>query len=80
MSDLKEIKETFKETFKEKKEFHSKGIIAMEYILLLLVFVAMAGIIVGGLVSFEEDSEGVIVRKWKNVIEFIGNDWSDDVN
>lgn len=50
------------------------GQIVIEYILLLIIAVGLAMIITAGLVSRNPDSPGLLVSKWYQIINFIGND------
>lgn len=52
--------------------------VAVEYILLLVVAVSLATIMIKGLVSRTEGEEGVIVTKWREIIDYIGADPADE--
>ena len=66
------VKEVF---LKGKRIFCSKGQIALEYVLMLLIFVSLALLII----NLTTSESGFITRKWIQVIEFIGKDASDDI-
>ena len=69
-------------TFNAGKQLFSSlktsGQVAIEYILLLLVLVALAVVLVEMTVSFEENEEGFIINKWKAVVQTIGSDIIDE--
>ena len=52
----------------------SRGQVAVEYVLLLIVGVAIWLMLVTSLVSRNPDSPGMIVKKWAEIIGFIGTD------
>jgi uncharacterized protein (UPF0333 family) len=56
----------------------NKGQIVVEYVLLLLVAVALALLLVRGLVG-NGDSKGVIIQAWSGLVDFVRNDKADDV-
>lgn len=51
-----------------------RGQIAVEYILLLVVGVVIWLLIVSQLVSRNAESPGIVVKKWAEIIRFIGSD------
>lgn len=53
------------------------GQIVIEYILLLVIAVAISAILVRGLANRTEGSEGLIVERWKMIQQEIGNDLPD---
>jgi hypothetical protein len=53
------------------------GQILIEYILLLVVAVAIAAILIRGLASRNEDNPGIVVERWQNIQKEIGNDLPD---
>jgi hypothetical protein len=57
-----------------------RGQVAVEYILLLVVGVAVWLALVQGLVSRNANSPGMIVRKWVEIIDFIGSDSIEETN
>lgn len=50
------------------------GQIAVEYILLLAVGVSIAALITSLVVSRNDESPGIIILKWRAIIEMIGSD------
>ena len=52
----------------------SSGQIIVEYILLLMIGVAIAALITATLVSRNPDSPGILIRKWQKIINTIGED------
>lgn len=55
------------------------GQIVVEYVLLLVVGVSIAALITTTMVSRSPESPGFLVRKWLEIIQFIGEDTSDDL-
>ncbi len=53
------------------------GQVIIEYILLLVVAATIAAIIVKGLASRDENSPGMVVKKWIEIQTEIGNDLPD---
>lgn len=49
----------------------------IEYILLLVVAAAVAAIMARALSSRDEDSPGMVVKKWRQIQQEIGNDIPD---
>jgi len=56
-----------------------RGQIVVEYVLLLVIGVALAFLITTQMVSRSESSPGFLVRKWVSIITAIGADSADDV-
>ena len=56
------------------KVMSNKGQVAVEYILLLAVGVMIWLMLVKGLVSRDPNSPGMIIKKWTEIIQFIGED------
>jgi uncharacterized protein (UPF0333 family) len=54
--------------------FNQKGQIVVEYILLLVVAVAIAAFITSTMVSRDPNSPGFLVVQWMNIITAIGAD------
>lgn len=50
----------------------------MEYILLLVVAVAIAGLVLKGCVSRNEDQAGVLIQVWDEMLHIIGADHADE--
>ena len=56
-----------------------QGQIIVEYVLLLIVAVAVAAILVNVMVSRDQSEPGFLIRKWDQILRFIGDDPSDDI-
>jgi uncharacterized protein (UPF0333 family) len=54
------------------------GQIVLEYILLLIVGVAIAALITSRMVSRNQDNPGFMITKWMKIIQTIGADNADD--
>ncbi len=52
----------------------SSGQVAVEYILLLIVGIAIWLLLVNGLVSRNSESPGAVTAKWNQIIQMIGSD------
>jgi hypothetical protein len=52
--------------------------VVVEYVLLLIVAVALAALIVRLMVSRNPDEPGVIINKWYQIIRTVGEDLADD--
>lgn len=57
---------------------HQKGQIVVEYVLLMTIAVAVAVLLVKQIAGREAGEEGVIVKKWKNIIKVIADDVPDN--
>ena len=57
-----------------------RGQIVVEYVLLLVVGVAVAMLITGQMVSRNPNSPGFLIKKWVDIINTIGKDTSDDLS
>ena len=55
----------------------NKGQILLEYILLLTIGVTVATLLTSRLVSRSPDSPGVIISKWSQLIQLVGEDIGD---
>lgn len=55
------------------------GQIVIEYVLLLVVGVAVATLITSQMVSRNPDNPGFLVKKWLDIIQAIGKDTADDL-
>jgi hypothetical protein len=55
----------------------ASGQVAVEYVLLLIVGVTIAGLIISLVVSRNPDSPGFIITKWMEIIQMIGGDVVD---
>ncbi|MGE4131722.1 MAG: hypothetical protein AB7F86_08785 [Bdellovibrionales bacterium] len=58
----------------------ARGQIVVEYVLLLVVGVSVAALITSTMVSRNPESPGFLVRKWVEIINYIGSDTADDLN
>lgn len=56
-----------------------RGQIVVEYVLLLVIGVGVAALITTTMVSRSPDNPGFLVKKWFEIIKFIGEDTSDDL-
>ncbi|MBX7232196.1 MAG: hypothetical protein K1X29_08945 [Bdellovibrionales bacterium] len=56
----------------------SKGQIAVEYTLLLVIGVLVAFTITTAMVNRNPNAPGFLVARWYQIIQFIGNDLADD--
>lgn len=59
---------------------NKRGQVVVEYVLLLVIAVAMAALITRELVSRDEDSPGILVQKWDAILKTIGEDLPDKAN
>lgn len=53
------------------------GQIVVEYMLLLVIAVAIAALLIRGLANRTEGSEGLVVERWKAIQKEIGSDLPD---
>ena len=60
---------------KQKFKFTQAGQVVVEYVLLLVVAVALATLITNLIVSRDEESPGFLITKWQQIITFIGDDY-----
>jgi uncharacterized protein (UPF0333 family) len=58
---------------------NQRGQIVVEYVLLMVVGVALAALITTMMVSRNPESPGFLVRKWFEIIRTIGADTADDL-
>ena len=56
-----------------------RGQIVVEYVLLVIVGVAVATLITTTMVSRSSDSPGFLVKKWADLIRVVGQDPADDL-
>lgn len=54
-----------------------KGQLILEYILLLFTVVLIAATLSRGLVGRRDGSSGVVVNKWGQILEMVGQDLGD---
>ncbi len=64
---------------KRPRRQNEKGQVAVEYVLLIVVVVAVATVIVKTLVSRAPDDPGFITAKWHAMLSAIGADYPGDV-
>ena len=57
----------------------SGGQIVVEYVLLLIIGVAVATLITTTMVSRSPENPGFLVKKWFDIIKVIGEDTADDL-
>ena len=55
------------------------GQMVVEYVLLLVVSIAMAALMVRLMVSRSPDNPGLIIHKWQQLIEFVATDDPEDL-
>ena len=81
---LSDIKRLYSERSMRSKtrraENGEKGQIIVEYVLLLIVATTVASLIINTMVSRAEESPGFLVRKWDQILRFIGSDTPDDIS
>ena len=58
---------------------NQSGQIVLEYVLLLVIGVAVAATLTTLLVSRNPESTGMIVLKWNQIVQAIGSDYADDI-
>lgn len=56
-----------------------RGQIVVEYVLLVVIGVAVAAIYTSAIVSRDPSSPGFLVRKWYQIVNTIGADKADDL-
>jgi uncharacterized protein (UPF0333 family) len=56
---------------------NKRGQVVVEYVLLLVIAVAVAASISRQLVSRDGDNPGILVDKWNSILQTIGNDIPD---
>ena len=57
----------------------ARGQMVVEYVLLLLASVFVATLLINLMVSRSADSQGFIIIKWRQLIEFVADDQPDDL-
>ena len=57
-----------------------RGQIVVEYVLLLIIGVAVATLITSQMVSRNPESPGFLIKKWVDILKAIGDDTPDDLN
>lgn len=56
-----------------------RGQIVVEYVLLLVIGVAVATLITSQMVSRNPNSPGFLIKKWADILKAIGDDTPDDL-
>ena len=59
---------------------NSRGQVVVEYVLLLVIAVAIATLITRELVKRDAESPGILVKKWDDILKTIGDDIPDKTN
>jgi len=54
-----------------------RGQVIVEYVLLMVIAVAVAALLTRELVSRDQESPGVLVQKWNDILKTIGEDIPD---
>ena len=57
---------------------NQKGQIVVEYVLLLVIGVGLAALLISQLVDRNSESPGVLVAKWHQILQTVGNDLPDN--
>jgi hypothetical protein len=65
---------------KTKSLSNRRGQVVVEYVLLLVIAVAVAALITKELVRRDPDAPGVLIKKWDDILKEIGNDLPDKSN
>ncbi|MBS1972443.1 MAG: hypothetical protein JSU04_19210 [Bdellovibrionales bacterium] len=65
---------------KTKSLTNRRGQVVVEYVLLLVIAVAVAALITKELVRRDPDSPGVLIKKWDDILKEIGSDLPDKSN
>lgn len=58
---------------------NQKGQLVVEYILLLIIAVSIAMIVTTSMVSRNEEDPGFMITKWRQIIDAISQDITDDL-
>lgn len=59
---------------------NKRGQVIVEYVLLLVIAVAVAALITKELVRRDPDNPGILVQKWDDILKTIGSDLPDKPN
>ena len=62
---------------KTKSLKNSRGQVVVEYVLLLVIAVAIATLITRELVKRDAENPGILVKKWDDILKTIGEDLPD---
>ncbi len=65
-------------TGKEVRNQLRRGQVVVEYVLLLVVAVAIFGLAMKSCVSRQEDDAGVVIQFWDDMIKILGSDFADE--
>jgi hypothetical protein len=60
------------------KRQRRSGQVVVEYVLLLVIAVGIAGLVLRGCVSRNENQAGVVIQLWDQMLKFIGSDIPDE--
>jgi hypothetical protein len=64
----------------KKRISNRRGQVVVEYVLLMVIAVAVAALISKELVSRNADSPGILVQKWHDILQTIGDDLPEKSN
>jgi hypothetical protein len=62
---------------KTKTLSNRRGQVVVEYVLLMVIAVAIAAMLSKELVSRSEDNPGILVQKWHDILTVVGDDVPD---
>lgn len=65
---------------KNKSLLSNQGQVVVEYVLLLVIAVALAALITRELVQRDADNPGILVKKWDDILKTIGDDLPDKID
>jgi len=68
----------YKNTGSEQKNQRRKGQVVVEYVLLLIIAVSIAGLVLKGCVSRKQDEAGVVIQFWDEMLNVVGADEADE--
>lgn len=57
--------------------WNNRGQVVVEYVLLLVIAVALATLITRELVKRDPENPGILVKKWDDILKTIGEDLPD---
>lgn len=63
-----------KNSLREEESSAQRGQAVLEYVLLMMVAVALAAIVINLMVSQNKESPGFIIERWQKIINAIGSD------
>lgn len=70
------IQTPLRKSSQQRRQFQG-GQIVIEYMLLLIIAVAISAILVRGLANRTEGQEGIVVKRWQAIQQEIGNELPD---